>query len=219
MLSKSAESVGRTMFEETAGMFPELVTRSDLEACAALHGRGRSMRCALDPSSTREDALSALGGRTGVLATNRRADRLHLRQRRGPAGHVKDARVPCGARTSCRAVPCRMRCVELCTRGSGHELRANLMSLHGRIGAHTVQHDECNGSDVFGSDICTCRPYLAHGIEGCVKAAQNGGVGLVVYCRKEARTDTSRCMLRVGPTALTSAPVVASVCRGGHLAR
>lgn len=24
-------------------------------------------------------------------------------------------------------------------------------------------HDECNGSDVFGSDICTCRPYLVHG--------------------------------------------------------
>ena len=22
-------------------------------------------------------------------------------------------------------------------------------------------HDECNGSDVFGSDICTCRPYLS----------------------------------------------------------
>jgi GTP cyclohydrolase II len=21
-------------------------------------------------------------------------------------------------------------------------------------------HDECNGSDVFGSDICTCRPYV-----------------------------------------------------------
>ena len=36
------------MFEETAGMFPELVTRSDLEACAAPHSRGRSMRCALD---------------------------------------------------------------------------------------------------------------------------------------------------------------------------
>jgi hypothetical protein len=29
-------------------------------------------------------------------------------------------------------------------------------------------HDECNGSDVFGSDICTCRPYLVHGIEECV---------------------------------------------------
>ena len=26
-------------------------------------------------------------------------------------------------------------------------------------------HDECNGSDVFGSDICTCRPYLIHGID------------------------------------------------------
>ena len=27
-------------------------------------------------------------------------------------------------------------------------------------------HDECNGSDVFGSDICTCRPYLVHGDRG-----------------------------------------------------
>jgi len=48
-------------------------------------------------------------------------------------------------------------------------------------------HDECNGSDVFGSDICTCRPYLAHGIEICIQMAQAGGVGLVVYNRKEGR--------------------------------
>jgi len=48
-------------------------------------------------------------------------------------------------------------------------------------------HDECNGSDVFGSDICTCRPYLAHGIEDCVRTAQAGGVGVVVYNRKEGR--------------------------------
>ncbi|VUD41777.1 Riboflavin biosynthesis protein RibBA [Thalassocella blandensis] len=48
-------------------------------------------------------------------------------------------------------------------------------------------HDECNGSDVFGSDICTCRPYLTHGIEEAVKTAQHGGVGLVVYYRKEGR--------------------------------
>ncbi|GIT48541.1 MAG: hypothetical protein Ct9H300mP14_04690 [Gammaproteobacteria bacterium] len=34
-------------------------------------------------------------------------------------------------------------------------------------------HDECNGSDFFGSDICTCRPYLVHGIEECVREAQN----------------------------------------------
>ena len=48
-------------------------------------------------------------------------------------------------------------------------------------------HDECNGSDVFGSDICTCRPYLAHGVELCIEMAQAGGVGLIVYNRKEGR--------------------------------
>ncbi|RKH50097.1 GTP cyclohydrolase II [Corallococcus sp. AB050B] len=48
-------------------------------------------------------------------------------------------------------------------------------------------HDECNGSDVFGSDICTCRPYLVHGIEEGVRMAQQGGVGLIVYHRKEGR--------------------------------
>ncbi|MEX2454766.1 MAG: GTP cyclohydrolase II [Rhodospirillaceae bacterium] len=48
-------------------------------------------------------------------------------------------------------------------------------------------HDECNGSDVFGSDICTCRPYLTHGIEICIEMAQQGGNGLVVYNRKEGR--------------------------------
>ncbi|KAJ1921236.1 Uracil-regulated protein 1 [Mycoemilia scoparia] len=48
-------------------------------------------------------------------------------------------------------------------------------------------HDECNGSDVFGSDICTCRPYLIYGIEQCVKTAQEGGVGAIVYFRKEGR--------------------------------
>ena len=41
-------------------------------------------------------------------------------------------------------------------------------------------HDECNGSDVFGSDICTCRPYLTHAIEECIKTAQRGGTGVVV---------------------------------------
>ncbi len=43
-------------------------------------------------------------------------------------------------------------------------------------------HDECNGSDV-----CTCRPYLAHGIEIAIQMAQAGGVGLVAYNRKEGR--------------------------------
>jgi len=48
-------------------------------------------------------------------------------------------------------------------------------------------HDECNGSDVFGSDICTCRPYLTHAIEECIKTAQRGGTGICVYFRKEGR--------------------------------
>ena len=48
-------------------------------------------------------------------------------------------------------------------------------------------HDECNGSDVFGSDLCTCRPYLAFGVEECVRDAQGGGLGVVVYNRKEGR--------------------------------
>jgi GTP cyclohydrolase II len=48
-------------------------------------------------------------------------------------------------------------------------------------------HDECNGSDVFGSDICTCRPYLVHGIEECVQTAQAGGAGVIIYLRKEGR--------------------------------
>lgn len=48
-------------------------------------------------------------------------------------------------------------------------------------------HDECNGSDVFGSDICTCRPYLTHGIEVCAETAQKGGLGIIVYFRKEGR--------------------------------
>tara|TARA_B100000925_G_scaffold191736_1_gene145060 strand:- start:5704 stop:6984 length:1281 start_codon:yes stop_codon:yes gene_type:complete len=48
-------------------------------------------------------------------------------------------------------------------------------------------HDECNGSDVFGSDICTCRPYLTYGIQKAAEAAQKGQAGLVVYYRKEGR--------------------------------
>ena len=48
-------------------------------------------------------------------------------------------------------------------------------------------HDECNSSDVFASDLCSCRPYLMHAIEECVRMAQSGGVGVVVYFRKEGR--------------------------------
>jgi GTP cyclohydrolase II len=40
---------------------------------------------------------------------------------------------------------------------------------------------------VFGSDICTCRPYLIHGIEECARAGQNAGLGIIIYNRKEGR--------------------------------
>ena len=50
-----------------------------------------------------------------------------------------------------------------------------------------AQHVTGNGSDVFGSDICTCKPYLVFAIEECIRTAQRGGVGVVVYFRKEGR--------------------------------
>jgi GTP cyclohydrolase II len=100
----------RALFEETGGMHPELVTRSDLEVF-----------------------LPPIGGQTIYIF--------------GSAGDLSDPEVELTARV----------------------------------------HDECNGSDVFGSDICTCRPYLTHAIEECIHGAQRGGVGLVVYSRKEGR--------------------------------
>jgi GTP cyclohydrolase II len=106
----SETTLRRSLFEQTAGMFPELVTRSDLQVF-----------------------LPPVGGVTVYLF--------------GDVGKLGDART----RVTCRV------------------------------------HDECNGSDVFGSDICTCRPYLLHGIEECARQAQDGGLGVIVYNRKEGR--------------------------------
>ena len=100
----------RNLFEQTGGMFPELVTRSDLKVF-----------------------LPPIGGMTLYCF-----------------GEMSELGKP-DTKVACRV------------------------------------HDECNGSDVFGSDICTCRPYLAHGIEVCIEMAQQGGVGLVIYNRKEGR--------------------------------
>jgi GTP cyclohydrolase II len=100
----------RTLFEQTAGMYPELVTRRDLHVF-----------------------LPPIGGTTLYIFGD-------------PAAICDPA----------RPLTCRI-------------------------------HDECNGSDVFGSDICTCRPYLTHGVEECIRTAQAGGAGLIVYNRKEGR--------------------------------
>jgi len=106
----SEAELRRALFEETGGMYPELVTRSDLEVF-----------------------LPPIGGQTLYIF-----------------GDVRDLTNP-------------------------------NVTLTARV------HDECNGSDVFGSDICTCRPYLTHAIEECIRGAQNGGVGLIAYSRKEGR--------------------------------
>jgi GTP cyclohydrolase II len=106
----SEADLRRALFEETGGMYPELVTRSDLDVF-----------------------LPPIGGQTVYVF------------------------------------------------GNPHDLANPDVTLTARV------HDECNGSDVFGSDICTCRPYLTHAIEECIRGAQDGGVGVVVYCRKEGR--------------------------------
>src|SRR5918995_6713370 len=100
----------RNLFEQTGGMFPELVTRPDMNVF-----------------------LPPIGNTTIYIV--------------GEVAALADPR---------RTIACRV-------------------------------HDECNGSDVFGSDICTCRPYLVHGIEECVREAQGGGVGVIAYNRKEGR--------------------------------
>jgi len=106
----SEADLRRALFEETGGMYPELVTRSDLEVF-----------------------LPPIGGQTLYIMGNPR------------------------------------------------DLADPNVTLTARV------HDECNGSDVFGSDICTCRPYLTHAIAECIKGAQAGGVGLIAYSRKEGR--------------------------------
>ncbi len=106
----SEAELRRALFEETGGMYPELVTRSDLEVF-----------------------LPPIGGQTLYVF-----------------GDIRDLANP-------------------------------NVTLTARV------HDECNGSDVFGSDICTCRPYLTHAIEECIRGAQAGGVGLIAYSRKEGR--------------------------------
>ncbi len=83
-----------SFFEETGGMFPELVTRPDLELFLPPIGGRRSISSATCRSSPTPDTM----------------------------------------------ITCRV-------------------------------HDECKWADVFGSDICTCRPYLVHGVEVCVETA------------------------------------------------
>lgn len=64
----------------------------------------------------------------------------------------------------------------------------NITKLGSQVPVTLRIHDECIGSDVFGSTICTCRTYLVYGIEESIKCAQEGGIGIIVYGRKEGRS-------------------------------
>nr|QFG74164.1 MAG: GTP cyclohydrolase II [Megaviridae environmental sample] len=48
-------------------------------------------------------------------------------------------------------------------------------------------HDACLNSDCFRGTICTCAPYLMFAIDECKKLADEGGVGIIAYFRKEGR--------------------------------
>ncbi|MGF1569710.1 MAG: GTP cyclohydrolase II [Nodosilinea sp.] len=109
-LQISEDDLRHALFEQTGGMFPELVTRPDLKVF-----------------------LPPIGGITVYMVGNLDA--------------IADPNLPLAVRV----------------------------------------HDECNGSDVFGSDICTCRPYLVQGLQECIQTAQRGGAGVIVYFRKEGR--------------------------------
>jgi len=65
-------------------------------------------------------------------------------------------------------------------------------------------HDECNGSDVFGSDICTCRPYLTHGIEEATRQAQAGVSAL------SSTTARKAAPLARSPSSSSTTPASAS---------
>lgn len=49
-------------------------------------------------------------------------------------------------------------------------------------------HDQCLNSDCFRGTICTCAPYLFWAMENCIRNAQEGGVGILFYFKKEGRS-------------------------------
>ena len=125
--------------------------------------------------------------RAGVVAARRRQA---LRRAARPICAARCSRKPAACiPSSSRAATSRCSCRRSAARRSTcSAIRATspipTVTLTARV------HDECNGSDVFGSDICTCRPYLTHAIEECIRGAQAGGVGprRLLAARKAARS-------------------------------
>ena len=154
----------RMLFEHTGGMFPEVHHRRRHPAqCDAAPAHSSLTDGSLPPATARHADRPLR-----LPAADRRLHRVHLRRPRDDPRRVEAAH---RARDASRTAP--------------HALAPQLIP-HLPLPQVRV-HDECNGSDVFGSDICTCRPYLIHGIEECIRSAQEGGAGLIVYFRKEGR--------------------------------
>ena len=145
---------------------PARPTARSCTATASVVGapRSRSSRSGTCPASPSASATSEDSAAPHPV----RADRRHVPRAGDPARS--------------RGVPAADR--------RHHRLHVRRRPTHWPTRRNTLTcrvHDECNGSDVFGSDICTCRPYLIHGIEECVAAGAGGRRRLIVYNRKEGR--------------------------------
>ena len=90
-------------------------------------------------------------------------------------------RKPCSYRNWFRTYLPAVGGLTIYTFGDARKLRDEKTEVTVRV------HDECIGSDVFGSDICSCRPYLIFALQQAVECAQRGGVGIVIYYRKDFR--------------------------------
>ena len=107
------------------------------------------------------------GGRSGLVSARHRGA-LRRRPRTSCAARCSSRPAAC-IRSSSRGRISRCSCRRSAASRSTFSAIPSAVWDKRRTLACRV-HDECNGSDVFGSDICTCRPYLIHGIEECDQA-------------------------------------------------
>ena len=102
--------------------------------------------------------------RAGVVPAGRRQALRLLGGRAAPHAVRGDA-AACSPSWS-RAATSRCSCRRSAGQTVVHVRRRSAQLADPPVPLTARVHDECNGSDVFGSDICTCRPYLAHAHRG-----------------------------------------------------
>ena len=111
----------------------------------------------------------------GVPPPYRRQHSLHLRGRRENPRRVRPSHRPRPRRVQryVRGLLVRL----FLTPSLPPSLSPSLPPSNAPSNAPSLPPSLPPGSDVFGSDICTCRPYLIHAIEECIKTAVEGGTG------------------------------------------